>query len=173
MGKVDRLSTKLDQKVRTENDNNNQILIKKQWIHSLVEVVIEGSKVDVVEKIKARDKNKEVVRVVEEIKKAGVKELREEEWQIEENLMLKERKVYIPKNKALRVEIIQLHYDVSVTKHRGRQKIMELVTRNYWWPGVTRDVRRYMNGYDMYQRIKNRIEVPARNLKLSEIPDKP
>ena len=55
---------------------------------------------------KAKSKDKEVVRVVEEIKKARVKELQEEEWQIEGKLVLKEGKVYILKDKELRVEII-------------------------------------------------------------------
>jgi len=42
----------------------------------LEEVVIEGPEVEIVEKIKrARNKNKDVVRVVEEMKKAKVKEL--------------------------------------------------------------------------------------------------
>ena len=35
MGKADKLSIRLDWKVETENDNNNQILIKDQWIHIL------------------------------------------------------------------------------------------------------------------------------------------
>jgi len=46
---------------------------------------------------KARDKDEEVIKVVEEMKKAGVKMLRDEEWQIEEGLVLKEGKVYVPK----------------------------------------------------------------------------
>ena len=50
---------------------------------------------------------------------------------------------------------------------------MELVTRNYWWPGVTRDVGRYVEGCDLCQRIKNRTEEPAGKLKLSEVPEKP
>jgi len=42
----------------------------------LTEVVVKESKVDISEKMKmARRKNKEVVRVMEEIKKAGVKVL--------------------------------------------------------------------------------------------------
>ena len=53
-------------------------LIKEQWIHSLVKVVIEGLEVDIVMK-KSRDKDKEIVRVVEKMKKIGVKELRGEE----------------------------------------------------------------------------------------------
>ena len=40
------------------------------------------------------------------MKKAGVKILRGDEWQIERNLVLKEGKEYVPKDKELRVEII-------------------------------------------------------------------
>jgi len=49
---------------------------------------------------------------------------------------------------------------------------VELVTRNYWWPGVTRDVGKYVKGCDLCQRMKNRIEKPAGKLKLSEVPQK-
>ena len=63
-----------------EKDNENQVFIKDCWLHSLHEVVIEEPKIDIVEKIKkARSKDKEVVRVVEEMKKAGVKVVRGDE----------------------------------------------------------------------------------------------
>ena len=119
--KTDRLSRQSDWKVDIENNNDNQVFIKDCQLHNLSEVVIEGSEVDILEKIKiARNKDKKVVRVVEEIKKAGVKVLREKEWQIERDLMLKEDKVYVLKNKALRVEIIQLHYNIPVIRHRRK-----------------------------------------------------
>jgi len=113
------------------------------------------------------------VRVVEEIKKAGIRALRGEEWQLEGDLVLKKRKVYVPKDEELRVEIIQLHHNIPVVEHRGKWKMIELVTRKYWWLGVTRDVGRYMEGCDMCQRIKNRTEAPAEKLKLSEVPERP
>jgi len=53
------------------------------------------------------------------MKKAGVKMLRNEEWQIGERLVLKERRVYIPKDEKLRVEIIQLHYDTLIVGYGG------------------------------------------------------
>ena len=56
--------------------------------------------------------------------------------------------------------------------HRGRWKTVELVTRNYWWPGVTRDIGKYVEGCDLCQRMKNRAEEPAGKLKLSEVPKK-
>ena len=49
-----------------------------------------------------------------------VKVLRGEEWQIERDLILKKGNVYVLKNKALRVEIIQLHHDILVAEHRGK-----------------------------------------------------
>ena len=49
----------------------------------------------------------------------------------------------------------------------------ELVMRNYWWLEVIRDVEKYMDRYNMCQRIKNRTEAPAEKLKLSEILEKP
>jgi len=51
MGKENGLSRRPDWKVGIENDNDNQTLIKEQWIRSLAEVVIEESKVDIVEKV--------------------------------------------------------------------------------------------------------------------------
>ena len=107
IGKADRLSRWSDWKVGVEKYNDNQVFIKNNWIRSLGEVVIEGSEIDIVEKIKkARSKDEEVVRIVEEIKKAKVKELRGVEWKIKGELVLKKEKVYIPKNEELRAEII-------------------------------------------------------------------
>ena len=63
--------------------------------------------------------------------------------------MLKEGKVYVLKDKELRVEIIQLHHNVLVVGYRGKWKITELVTRNYWWLEITKDVEKYMEGCDM------------------------
>ena len=77
MGKADGLSRRANWKVGVDKDNNNQIFIKDNWIHSMYEVVIKGPEVDLLEKIKkARSKDKNVIRVVEEMKKTGVKKLR-------------------------------------------------------------------------------------------------
>jgi len=125
------------------------------------------------EKIKkARSKDKDIVRVAEKMKRAKVKKLRENEWKIEGELVLKKGKVYVPKDEELKAEIIWLHHDMPAAGHGGRWKIVELVTRNYWWLGVTRDVGRYVEGCDLCQRMKNRMEELAGKLKLSKVPEK-
>ena len=98
----------------------------------MYEVVVEGPEVDLLEKIKkARSKDKDVIRVVEEMKKAEVKELRGNEWKIEEDLVLKEGKVYVLRDKELRAEVIQLYHNIPVAGHGERWKMVELVMRNY------------------------------------------
>jgi len=49
---------------------------------------------------------------------------------------------------------------------------MELVTRNYWWPEVTRDIGRYIEGCNICQRMKNRTEEVAGKLKLNKVLEK-
>ena len=48
----------------------------------------------------AREKDDEVVRIVEEMKKAEMKILRDKEWKIERELMLKEENLYIKKGEV-------------------------------------------------------------------------
>ena len=87
--------------------------------------------------------------------------------------MYKEEKVYVPKDDKLRAEIIRLHYDILVEGHGEQQKMVELVTRNFWWPGVTKKVKQYLEGYDSCQRNKNHTEQPAGKLIPNSIPEKP
>ena len=95
-------------------------MLKEEWLEvRAIEQLVEGLEKEIVKRIKdARDKDEEVIKAVEEIKKAGVKMLRDEEWQIEEELVLKERKVYVLKDEKLRVEMIQLHHDIPIAGHR-------------------------------------------------------
>ena len=87
-------------------------------------------------------------------------------------MILKEGKVYMLKDEKLRAEMIWLHHDIPVARHRGKWKTTELVTRNYWWSEVMRNIGRYVEGCDMCQRMKNKIEGPAEKLKLSKVPER-
>jgi len=54
---------------------------------------------------KVQEEDEKVVKAVEELKKAEVKTLRDEEWEIEDGVVLKEGRIYIPEGE-LRGEII-------------------------------------------------------------------
>ena len=92
-----------------------------------VEVIVE--EVDLLEKVrKSKVKDDEVVKAVEEMKQAGVKVLRDEEWREVDGIMYKEGKMYVPKDDMLRAEIIRLHHDTPVGGYGGQWKMVELVT---------------------------------------------
>jgi len=61
---------------------------------------------DLREKIReVQGRDKQVVKVVEELKKVGIKSIKDEEWSIEDGLVLKEERIYVLEG-ALRVEVI-------------------------------------------------------------------
>jgi len=153
-----------------ERDNEDQKLIKLEWIRG-VEMIMEEK--DLRERIKkVQEGDEKIVKAVEELKRAGIKALKNEEWEVEDGIVLKERRIYILEG-DLRREIIQLHHDTPIGGHGGRWKTVELVARNYWWPGVMKEVGRYVDGCDAYQRYKNQSEAPAGKLMPNTIPEKP
>jgi len=82
MGKADSLSRRLDWEVGVERDNENETLVKPEWLEvrrtERVEVIVEG--VDLLEKVRnSKVKDNEVVKAVEEMKQVEVKMLRDEE----------------------------------------------------------------------------------------------
>jgi len=84
----------------------------------------------------------------------------------------KKGRIYVPEGE-LRGEVIWLHHDTPVGEHRERWKTTELVTRNYWWLGVTKEVGKYVDGCDACQRYKNRNKAPVGKLMPNAIPEKP
>ena len=42
-----------------------------------------------------------------------------------------------------------------------------------WWPEVMKDVEKYVDRYNIYQRIKNHTEVLAGKLVVNEASEKP
>jgi len=67
-------------------------------------LLIERAEKEITEKIKKLEaKDDEVVKEIEEMNKVGVKVL---EWQFGNELVSKERKVYVLKDEGLRLEII-------------------------------------------------------------------
>ena len=81
IGRADSWSRRVDWAKGVERDNENQVMLKEEWLEvRAMEQLVEGLEEKIVKKIKeARDKDEEVIKAVEEMKKAGVKTLREKE----------------------------------------------------------------------------------------------
>jgi len=85
-------------------------LIKSEWVRGVEIIVEKGNLRERIKKVQEGDER--VVKTVEELKKAGVKMLRDEEWEIEDRVVLKEGRIYMPEGE-LREEVIQLHHNTQ------------------------------------------------------------
>jgi len=82
----------------------------------VVEIIVD--RVDLLEKVRqSKVRDDKVVKAVEEMKRAGVKMLRDKEWREVDGIIYKEEKVYVPKDDKLRVKIIRLHHDMPIEGH--------------------------------------------------------
>ena len=81
--------------------------------------------------------------------------------------------MYVPKDTELRKAIVRLHHHTSISGHPGRWKTLELMMRNYWWPGISKFVLQYVDGCDICQRGKSYPEKPAWKLMPNPIPTGP
>jgi len=80
MGKANRLSRRLDWRKGVEKDNEDRTLVKAEWLRKteVGKVLIEG--VDLLKKVReSKAKDNEVIKAVEEMKRVGVKMLRDKE----------------------------------------------------------------------------------------------
>jgi len=66
-----------------------------------------------------------------------------------------------------------MHHDLPSAGHPGRWKTYELVSRNYWWSGMTIFVKKYVTGCDMCQRMKNCPQQPFGLLMPNKVPNGP
>jgi len=83
------------------------------------EIIVD--RIDLLEEVrKSKVKDDKVVKAVEEMKQTRVKMLRDKEWREVNGIIHKERKVYVPKDKKLRAEIIRLYYNMLIEGHGGQ-----------------------------------------------------
>jgi hypothetical protein len=90
-----------------------------------------------------------------------------QEWNLEDGLILYKGLVYVPNNENLKHKVVQQYHD-ELMGHPGEWKTIELITRDFWWPGITTFIKAYIKGCATCQttKIKPPVKVP---LKPNEI----
>jgi hypothetical protein len=63
-------------------------------------------------------------------------------------------RVYVPNHPVLCQHILHEQHDATWAVHRGVLRTFDLVSRQYWWPGLRMDVARYVRTCDACQRVK-------------------
>lgn len=72
----------------------------------------------------------------------------------DDGVILYKGHIYVPPDAKLREDILRARHDTPAASHPGVRKMQELVKRDFWWPSVRSDVRKYITGCDTCQRVK-------------------
>lgn len=77
-------------------------------------------------------------------------------------------RIRVPYNRELRTMILREAHDAPAAGHLGRQRTLERMQRQFMWPGMSSDVRKYVQTCDVCQRTK--VEAHSRRGLLHPLP---
>ena len=164
----DALSRRADHIPEGEKVSEYRIFTEDQFLRATVSVGIEDERL-ILDKIKAsyKDDSKASTSIAYLEGKRNV--IDDYKWD-GEYLRYKGR-IYVPDKKEIKRGILKIYHDSKLAGHQGQKGTLELVSRGYYWPGMSQFVTSYVDGCDLCQRIKVRRHAPYGTLKPLEIPD--
>ncbi|GLB45965.1 putative retrotransposable element tf2 155 kda protein type 1-like [Lyophyllum shimeji] len=167
MGKPDALSRQPDHGDGSA-DNADIVLLKPEFftVRALQGLIAAGKEDKILRDI--RRGNREgaqedvIAKAAAALKSArsGVRSVRSAEWSEDQGVLMFWGRIYVPNIPELRRRIVEQHHDSRVAGHPGRWKTLELVSRSYWWPQMSRYIGSYTSTCDLCQRDEGRRQLP-------------
>ena len=163
-GKSDGLSRRADYDQGKE-DNRGRVLLDSQFFIQLMDSFEEN---DILAEIKSNLSDAVI---------AEKKDL--DGWAVIDGILLFDDLVFVPDTSAglndlsLRVKVIKEHHDVPTAGHPGIDKTYKMVTRNYIWPDLRKDIIKYVKSCPKCQKTKTYPSRPAGLLQPNRVPEGP
>ncbi|KAF8754225.1 hypothetical protein RHS01_06321, partial [Rhizoctonia solani] len=94
------------------------------------------------------------------------------DYQMEAGLLFYQGRIVVPDVGTLRTNLLQIFHDSPLAGHPGRQRTLELVSRNYYWPGIRADTYWHVDSCETCQRIwkPKYASIPPQPLELPSQP---
>ncbi|QRW26175.1 Retrotransposable element Tf2 protein [Rhizoctonia solani] len=98
------------------------------------------------------------------------KAYREYDW--EEDLLWYRGKLVVPDSETTKDRLLREFHDSPLAGHPGQQRTLELLSRNYWWPGMKSSAKEWVECCPVCQ-ANRRAHAPVIALKPLEVPPFP
>ncbi len=89
-----------------------------------------------------------------------------EAWTLNSQEMIEyNESLYVSENLSVREELLKCHHDDSLARHFDADKINELLDCKYYWKSMIKNVKEYINTYDICQRVKMKCHLSYNELR--------
>jgi len=119
-----------------------------------------------------RDQEEPIAKAAQELRCSANGTVHSSKWSNIDSLLRFRGKIYVPQSSDLRKQIIALCHNTHIAGHPGHWKTLELVSRNYWWPQMSRYIGQYASTCDLYLRTKPWWHSSVGKLQPLSVPDK-
>ncbi|QRW22889.1 Retrotransposable element Tf2 protein [Rhizoctonia solani] len=94
------------------------------------------------------------------------------DYKMEAGLLFYQGQIVVPDVGTLRTDLLHIFHDSALAGHPGRQQTLELVSRNYYWPGICANTYWHVDSCETCQRIRKPkyASIPPEPL---ELPNRP
>lgn len=120
---------------------------------------------ELIEAIKQDEEFAKILKDPEQAEKRGLT--------VWKGLVFQKGRLMIPHDTILQTRIISARHDAPLAGHRGITKTMQLVARDYTWPGLKTSVRNFVQTCDTCNRTKRTLHKPYGLLQPLPTPEKP
>jgi hypothetical protein len=98
----------------------------------------------------------------------------ESRWSLgADGLLRLDKRIYVPDHGDLRLRVLRFKHDHPLSGHFGQNRTLDLVRREYTWPGIRTFVRDYVSSCTSCARSKVPRHKPYGLLKQLPIPERP
>jgi hypothetical protein len=179
MGKSDALSHRADHGMGG-GDNDNITLLHLEFfaahaVRALSRSSPEGEERDILRDIRnvnrAGKQEDAVARAAGDLRKSKGKSVQVSEWLERDGLLCFRDCIYVPNDPELHRRIALQHHDTKVAGHPECWKTLELISRSYWWPQMSRYIDQYTRTCDICLQTKIQRRHPTGELHPLPIPE--